>query len=76
MSKEHDQGFVEAEGGGECGLPLISFLDSDIIIPPSNIHLRKVFGSFQLIDEGRDEGKGVGILDRMFIEVSIVLEGL
>ena len=45
----------------------------DVVIPPLNIHFREVFGSFQLINEGGDEGEQVGILDRMLIEILIVL---
>ena len=46
LPKEHDQEFVEAIGSDEFGLPLISFLDMDVVVPQSYIHLGEVFGSF------------------------------
>ena len=39
-----------------------------------HIHLGQVFGSFQFVDEGGDEGERISILNSMFIEVSVVLE--
>ena len=73
LPKEHDHGFIEAIGSDEHSLPLVSFLDTNVVVPPSNIHLREVFGSFQFVDEGGDEGKGVCILNDVFIEVSVGL---
>ena len=35
LPEEHDQGFIEAIGSGKCSLPLISFLDVYVVIPPS-----------------------------------------
>ena len=46
LDKRHDQGFIETIGCDECGLPLISLLDVDVVIPPSNIHLGEIFRSF------------------------------
>ena len=51
-----------------------SFSDLDVVVSPSNIHLGEVLCSFQFVDEGGDEGEWVGILNCMFIKVSIVLE--
>ena len=49
------------------------FRSANVVVPPSNIHLREVFFSFQFVDEGVDEGKVICIPDSVFIEVSIVL---
>ena len=39
VTKEHDQGFIKAEGSGESSLPFVSLLNLDVIVPPSNVHL-------------------------------------
>ena len=64
---------MEAVRGGECGLPLISFFDTDVVVPPSYVHLREVLHSFQFVNEGGNEWKWICVLDCLFIEVSIVL---
>ena len=73
LAKEHNQQLIEAIRGDEHSLPLISFLDVDVVIPPSYVHFGEVFGSIQSIDEGRDEGERIHIPDSMFIEIPIVL---
>ena len=40
-SKEHDSGFVKAKWGDECGLPLVFFVDLDVVIPPLDVKLGK-----------------------------------
>ena len=63
--------------GGACategGFPLIAFLDSNVVVPPSYVHFREILGSFQFVNEGGDEGKRVGIFDRVLIEIAIIL---
>ena len=46
LTKEHNQWFIEAIRSDERSLPLIFFLDADIVIPTSYVHLGEVFGSF------------------------------
>ena len=41
----------------------------DVVVSPSHVHLGEVLGLFQFVDEGRNEGEWVGILDHVFIEV-------
>ena len=67
---------MKAIGSNEHDLPLISFLDPDIVVSPSDVHFREEFGTLQFVNEGGDEGKGVGIFNSMFIEGLIVLETL
>ena len=43
-AKEHDQGFEEAPIHSEGGFPLVSFLDSYVVVSPTYIELRKVLG--------------------------------
>ncbi|PFH44814.1 hypothetical protein AMATHDRAFT_166212 [Amanita thiersii Skay4041] len=43
QSEEHYQRFKEAPISPECGFPLVTVLDPDIVISPANVHLRKIF---------------------------------
>jgi hypothetical protein len=40
-TEKHDSGFEEAFVGNECHLPLVLFLDADIVVPPSYVELRE-----------------------------------
>ena len=42
-SEEHDQGFEESMIGVKCCLPLITFLDANIVITPLTLSLVKYF---------------------------------
>ena len=75
-AKEHDSGFIESSVGDEGGFPLVAFLDSDIVISPSYIKLGEDLGVFKFVDEVRNQGEGVCILDSMAIEISVVLARL
>jgi hypothetical protein len=75
-SEEHYCGFKEALVGDEGGLPLVSVFDSDIVVPPSNVELSECLGIPEFVDEVGDEGKGVGVTDRVFVDVMVVLAGL
>ena len=59
----------------EGGFPLVSVLDADIVIAPSNIELGKQSGSPQFVDEVGDQGEGVGVSDGVFVQVAVVLAG-
>ncbi|KIN92932.1 hypothetical protein M404DRAFT_172251, partial [Pisolithus tinctorius Marx 270] len=61
-SEEHNSWFKETFVCDECGLPLVSFFDSNIVIARPDVHLCKDRGSFQLVYEVRNEGKGICIL--------------
>jgi hypothetical protein len=74
-AKEHDRRFEEAFMGEEGALPLISVLDVDVVIAPSNVKFGKDLSSFEFVDEVRDEGKRVGIASGVGVQVSIVLTG-
>ena len=74
-SKEHHSWFEEPLVGDEGGFPLMSVLDSYIVVSPPNIEFGEYFSIPQFIYEVRDEGKGVGITDGVLVDVSIVLAG-
>jgi len=50
QSKEHDCGFEESLVGDEGGLPLVPFLDVNIVISWSDIHFGKDGRSLQLMN--------------------------
>ncbi len=52
---------------------LVSLSDSDIVVSPTNVELRKVLRSVKLIDEFRDEWKRVTVLDRHLVKLAVVL---
>ena len=55
--------------------PLVTIFDVDIVVPPMNIEFSEVVSIFQLVHEVGDEGKGIGVVGGVFIEVSVVLAG-
>ena len=72
-SEEHDSGFIKSSVGDEGGLPLVAFLDSDIVVSPSYIKLGEDLGIFKFVDEVRDQGEGVCISNCVAVEISVVL---
>ena len=54
-AEEHYCGFKEPEGSDECSLPLISLMDSNVVVPPTNIKLGKKGGVLHVINEFRDK---------------------
>ena len=73
QTKEHDGGFKESFVGDEGRLPLVTILDMDVVVPPSNVEFCEVASIFLLVHEVGDEGKGVGVTGGVFVEVSVVL---
>ena len=61
--------------GDEGHFLLMSILDADVVVPPSNIKLGEMFHIFEFVDKVRDERERVGISDGVFIQVMVVLAG-
>ena len=61
--------------GDEGGLPLVAIPDSDIVISPLHIKLGKDLGILKFVDEVRDQGKGVCILNGVAVEILVILTG-
>src|ERR1700685_2626882 len=49
-TEEHHQWFEKPSVGVECSLPFITFLDTDIILPPADIELGEVVCTPKTID--------------------------
>ena len=74
-SEEHDSGFEQPLMSDEGCFPLVFIFDSYIIVSPADIKLGKDFGILWVVNEIRDQGKGVGVTDGMFVDVAVVLTG-
>ena len=74
--KEHYERLEESSVCGEGAFPLMSVLDSDIVVSPSDVEFSEEFSSLKLINEVRDEGEGIGIADGMLVKVPIILTGV
>ena len=61
--------------GDEGHLPLVTFLDTNIVVPPSYVKLGEDFGVFEFVNQVRDERWGVCVTDSMGVQVAIVLAG-
>ena len=59
--------------GDEGCLPLVAIFNMDVVISPVDVELGEYFGIFEFVVEARNEGKRVGILDGMFIQVAVIL---
>ena len=73
--KEHDGGFKESHGGNESGLLLIFLSDVNVVIFPTNVKFGEQGGFFHVVDEFRDQGERVGILDGVGVQIAVVLAG-
>ena len=73
--KEHDGGFKESHGGNESGLPLVFLSDVNVVIFPTNVKFGEQGGFFHVVDEFRDQGERVGILDGVGVQIAVVLAG-
>ena len=60
----------------ECSLPLITFLNPDIVETPLNIQLGEVFGTSELCDQLRDEWNQIMVFDRDRVQGSVILDKL
>ena len=49
-TEKHDCGFIEAKRSNECSLPLIFFMNMNIVITPSDIEFGEEGGVFHVID--------------------------
>ena len=74
-AKEHHSWFKESFMSDKDGFPLVSILNADIIIFPTNIKFGEDFRSLEFVNKVRDEGKGIYITDCVFIDVAVVLTG-
>ena len=73
LAEEHHCRFVEPIRSSESGLPLVGLLNPNIVVSLSDIEFRKVSRMFERVDEVRNTRKGIGVLDGMRIDVTVIL---
>ena len=54
-TEEHYCGFKEPKGGDEHSLPLVRFMDSNVIVPPAGVGFGEKGGVFHVVDEFWDK---------------------
>ena len=59
----------------ESGLPLIAFMNVNVIISPLDAHFNEQFLSRETINEFINVRECVGVLHCVFVDVAIVLNG-
>ena len=74
--KEHDGWFKESKRGDERSLPLVFFLNANVVESPSDVELGKDRRVLYIIDQFRNKGQGICIVDSVGIQVAIVLAGV
>ena len=68
-TKEHYSGFEEAERSDECCFPLVFLPNANVVIAPSNVKLGEQCGVLHIIDQLRDEGERIPIVNGVGIEI-------
>ena len=71
--EEHDSGFEESHGGDEHSLPLVFFSDMNVVVSPTDVEFGEQGGFLHVINEFRDKGEWVGIVDGVGVQVVVVL---
>ena len=57
----------------ESGFPLVSILDSDIVVSPLDVKFGEDFCPLEFINEVGNEWKGVCITDCVFVNIAVIL---
>ena len=61
--------------GDEGCFPLVTVFDPYVVVPPLDVEFSEDLSVSQFIYEVGNEGKGVGVADGVFVDVSVVLAG-
>ena len=72
-SKEHDSGLEQSHGSDEGSFPLVLFLDANVVVSLANVKLGEQGGFLHIINEFRDKGEWIGILDGVGVQVAVIL---
>jgi hypothetical protein len=72
-TEEHHGGFKESLWGEEGSLPLISWLNSDVIVPPADIELGEEGAAAEAVNGLWDQGRNIAVSLCPFIYGLIVL---
>ena len=72
-SEEHHGWFEKSFVGNEGSFPLVSVLDSYVVVSPPDVEFGEDLGISQLVHKIRDEGEWIGIADGVFVDIAVVL---
>ena len=72
-TEEHNERFGEASVCSKCGLPLVTFLDANIVEPPLNVEFGEVLCSSEFFNELWNEQEWVYVLHSHDIQGIVVL---
>ena len=72
-AEEHHSGFKESSIRYKGCLVLVTFLDADIVVSPSDVKFSEELGAFQTVHEFGDQRKWIAILDRDLVELTVIL---
>ena len=71
--EEHYSWFEESFMSDESSIPLVSILNSDIVVSPLNVKFGEDFCPLEFINEVGNEWKGVCIMDCVFVNIAVIL---
>ena len=74
-TEEHDCGLKQPFMSEKCCFPLVTFLDSDIVVAPPDIEGCKEGTTTEAVDDLWDEWGYIAVADGPFVNRSIVLYG-
>src|SRR6266545_3950753 len=75
-TKEHHKRFKRSFTTSKCHFPFVSFLDTDIVITPTNIHLNITIVFRKIIDQFINARKWISIAYCLGVKIMIVLYGV
>src|SRR5882762_463295 len=72
-AEEHNQRFKHPTIGLKSGLPFVAFLNSDVVVSPSDVELTKDLCILQFVRYVRNKGEGILVFDGEVVELAVVL---
>ena len=73
-SKEHDCRLVETTVGSESGLPLVTFLDADVVVTPPHVKFGEEARVLSFGNQFLDQRQRILVFDCSFVKLSIILD--
>ena len=73
-SKVHYQWFKKSALCPESSFPLVTFLDADVIVAPSDVQFCEVPRAAKSVNEVVNKRKGVSVLDSDLVQSAVILD--
>ena len=74
-TEEHDCRFIETERGDKGCLPLVRFLNLNVVVLPTNIELGEIDKVLYVVNKFGNERKGISIANGVGVQILVVLAG-